>query len=72
MLWIDFFKHTLFDRLSKNAACWGHREGEKQNESGFPKASHSSGEIYDQAGKKHTEYQELVELSKPTLYETLT
>ena len=71
MLWIDFFKHTLFDRLSRYTACWGHREGEKQTESGFLKASHSPGEIYDQADK-NSEYQELGELSKPTLYETLT
>ncbi|XP_078328380.1 uncharacterized protein LOC144623708 [Crassostrea virginica] len=58
-------------RLSRNTACWRHREEIQQEESGLPKASHNPREIYDQV-EKTSDYQELGDVSKPTLYETLT
>ena len=71
MLWITFLNLTLFDRLSRNTACRRHCEEIQQEESGLPIASHSPREIYDQV-EKTSDYQELGDVSKPTLYETLT
>lgn len=70
MLWITFSKRTPFDRVIRNTAASRHRQASKQNEAGFPKTVHSPGEIYDQVGE-NSAYQELGELSKPTVYEKL-
>ncbi|XP_078328344.1 uncharacterized protein LOC111113178 isoform X2 [Crassostrea virginica] len=56
--------------IGKTAAC-RHREASKQNEASFPKTDHAHGEIYDHVGN-NSAYQELGELSKPTVYETLS
>ena len=70
MLWITYFKRRPFDRLiGKTAAC-RHREASKQIEASFPKTDPAHGEIYDHVGN-NSAYQELGELSKPTVYETL-
>lgn len=70
MLWITFSKRTPFDRVIRNAAASRHRQASKQNEAGFVKTVHPPGDIYDQVGE-NSAYQELGELSKPTVYETL-
>ena len=59
-----------FDRMIRNSAASRHRQASKQNEASFPKTVHAPGEIYDQVGE-NSAYQELGELSKPTVYEKL-
>ena len=53
--------------IRKTAVC-RHREASEQNEASFPKTDHAPGEIYEQGGE-NSAYQELGELSKPTVYE---
>ena len=70
MLWITFSKRTQFDRVIRNTAANRHRLANKQNEASFPKTVHAPGEIYDQVGD-NSAYQEIGELSKPTVYENI-
>ena len=70
MLWITFSKRTPFDRVIRNTAASRHRQASKQNDASFPKTVHAPGDIYDQVGE-NSAYQDLEELSKPTVYEQL-
>lgn len=65
-----YLKRTLYDRLSRNTACCKHRKERKQNEAGFPRTSYATGETSGQV-EDNSGYQELGELSKPTIYEKL-
>nr|XP_022307021.1 uncharacterized protein LOC111113213 [Crassostrea virginica] len=55
--------------IRKTESCRRHNQ-RKQNEASFPKTSHASGEIYDQV-EENAVYQELGEVSKPTIYEKI-
>ena len=55
--------------IRQTESCRRHNQ-RKQNEASFPKTSHASGEIYDQV-EENAVYQELGEVSKPTIYEKI-
>ncbi|XP_078330338.1 uncharacterized protein LOC111113187 [Crassostrea virginica] len=57
-------------RVIRNTAASRHRQASKQNEASFPKTGNTPGAIYDQVGY-NSAYQELGELSKPTVYENI-
>nr|XP_022306982.1 multiple epidermal growth factor-like domains protein 10 isoform X2 [Crassostrea virginica] len=57
-------------RMVRNTAASRHRQASKQNEASFSKTDHTPGEIYEQVGE-NSAYQELGELSKPTIYENI-
>ena len=65
-----FLKCSQFDRMIRNTAASRHHQASKQIEASFPKTVHAQGEIYDQVGA-NSAYEELGELSKPTVYEKL-
>ena len=56
--------------MIRNTAASRHRQASKKNEASYPKTVHAPGEISDQVGE-NSAYQELGELSKPTVYEKL-
>ena len=56
--------------MVRNTAASRHRQASKQNEASFSKTDHTPGEIYEQVGE-NSAYQELGELSKPTVYENI-
>ena len=56
--------------MIRNTAASRHRQASKQNEASFPKTGNTPGAIYDQVGYNPA-YQELGEVSKPTVYENI-
>ena len=70
MLYNSSFKRTFtFYRIIRSTDRCRHREEKKLHEASSPKAIQNR-EIYDQV-EKTSGYQELGELSKPTIYEKI-
>ena len=61
--------HLKFYRIIRNKDRCTHRKEKKPNEANSPEAIHNR-EIYDQVDK-NSGYQELGELSQPTIYEKI-
>ena len=61
--------HLKFYRIIRNTDRCTHRKEKKQNEASSPEAIHNR-EIYDQV-ETNSGYQELGELSQPTIYEKI-
>ena len=58
--------------MVRNTDCYRHSKQRKQNEDSFSKEICNSGGIYDQVEENNSGYQELNEVSKPTVYEKMT
>lgn len=67
---VFLFNAYTFFRMIRNTGCCRLLKQEKQKAASSLKANQNSGEIYDQI-EENTNYQELGEVSKPTVYETI-
>lgn len=64
------FNAYTFYRMIRNTGCCRLLKQEKQKTASSPKATHDPGEIYDQI-EENSNFEELGEVSKPTVYEKI-